>query len=158
MSQSGRHFSTPHAGRAAALRWSVGQQTSSRIDLEYDEARFEDDDMRDHRILHGVSVFGDIEIFEPAARIGQETANARQRLYGTHFVAIMLSVLMVTSGNSRLPSRDAGGRALRLAHILRTNPPRLRTRIHRIRTLEIRQRATFSGVIGQLVIGKYRAG
>src|SRR5713226_5245564 len=32
------------------------------VDLEYNETRFEDDDMRDHRIVLGVRVLGDIEI------------------------------------------------------------------------------------------------
>jgi len=32
------------------------------VDLEYDETRFEDDDMRDHRIVLGVRVLGDVEI------------------------------------------------------------------------------------------------
>ena len=32
------------------------------VDLEYNEARFEDDDMRDHRIVLGVGVLGDAEI------------------------------------------------------------------------------------------------
>src|SRR5713101_6711013 len=33
------------------------------IDLEYNETRFEDDDMRDHGIVLGVRVFGNVEIF-----------------------------------------------------------------------------------------------
>ena len=32
------------------------------VDLEYNETRFEDDDMRDHRIVFGVRVLGDVEI------------------------------------------------------------------------------------------------
>ena len=32
------------------------------VDLEYDESRLEDDDMRDHRIVLGVRVLGDVEI------------------------------------------------------------------------------------------------
>ncbi len=32
------------------------------VDFEYNETRFEDDDMRDHRIVLGVRVLGDIEI------------------------------------------------------------------------------------------------
>ena len=32
------------------------------VNLEYDESRFEDDDMRDHRIVLGVRVLGDVEI------------------------------------------------------------------------------------------------
>src|ERR1700682_71600 len=32
------------------------------VDLEYYETRFEDDDMRDHRIVLGVRVFGNVEI------------------------------------------------------------------------------------------------
>ena len=41
------------------------------IDLEYNEARFEDDDMRDHRIVIGVRVLGDVEVLlNLASRIG----------------------------------------------------------------------------------------
>src|SRR5467141_4235964 len=32
------------------------------VDLEYNETRFEDDDMRDHRIVFGVRVLRDVEI------------------------------------------------------------------------------------------------
>ena len=32
------------------------------VDLEYDETRVEDNDMRDHRIVLGVRVLGDVEI------------------------------------------------------------------------------------------------
>src|SRR5206468_11890638 len=32
------------------------------VDLEYNETRFEDDDMRDHRIVLGVRVLGNVEI------------------------------------------------------------------------------------------------
>src|SRR5712664_1871287 len=32
------------------------------VDLEYNETRFEDDDMRDHRIVLGVGVLSDVEI------------------------------------------------------------------------------------------------
>jgi len=41
------------------------------VDLEYNETRFEDDDMRDHRIVLGVGVFGDVEILlNFSSRIG----------------------------------------------------------------------------------------
>jgi hypothetical protein len=41
------------------------------VDLEYNETRFEDDDMWDHRIVLGVRVFGDVEILlNPSSRIG----------------------------------------------------------------------------------------
>src|SRR3984893_7000883 len=41
------------------------------IDLEYDETRFEDDDMRDHRIMLGVRVLGDVEVLlNFASRVG----------------------------------------------------------------------------------------
>jgi hypothetical protein len=41
------------------------------VDLEYNEARFEDDDMRDHRIVLGVGVLGDVEILlNLSSRIG----------------------------------------------------------------------------------------
>ena len=33
------------------------------VDLEYNETRFEDDDMRDHRIVFGVRVLGDVEVW-----------------------------------------------------------------------------------------------
>src|SRR5580704_12797971 len=43
------------------------------VDLEYYEARFEDDDMRDHRIVFGVRVLGDVEILlNLTSRIGQK--------------------------------------------------------------------------------------
>ena len=32
------------------------------VDLEYNETRFEDDDMRDHRIVLGVLILSDVEI------------------------------------------------------------------------------------------------
>src|SRR3984893_6393475 len=41
------------------------------IDFEYNETRFEDDDMRDHRIVLGVRVLGDVEVLlNLASRIG----------------------------------------------------------------------------------------
>src|SRR6266478_3658455 len=41
------------------------------VDLEYNETRFEDDDMRDHRIVLGVRVLGDVEILlNLSTRIG----------------------------------------------------------------------------------------
>src|SRR5437870_1495070 len=41
------------------------------IDLEYNQTWFEDDDMRDHRIVLGVRVLGDIEVLlNLASRIG----------------------------------------------------------------------------------------
>jgi len=43
--QSGRILQTQHASLAEALQWSVGQKTSSVVDFEYNETRFEDDDM-----------------------------------------------------------------------------------------------------------------
>src|SRR6202011_4054425 len=43
------------------------------IDLEYNETWFEDDDMRDHRIMLGVRVLGDVEVLlNLASRIGQK--------------------------------------------------------------------------------------
>src|ERR1700675_4166063 len=43
------------------------------VDLEYNETRFEDDNMRDHRIVLGVRVLGDVEILlNLASRIGQK--------------------------------------------------------------------------------------
>src|SRR3979411_2233039 len=43
------------------------------VDLEYNETRFEDDDMGDHRIVFGVRVLGDVEILlNLASRIGQK--------------------------------------------------------------------------------------
>ena len=41
------------------------------VNLEYDESRFEDDDMRDHRIVLGVRVLDDVQILlNLAPRIG----------------------------------------------------------------------------------------
>jgi hypothetical protein len=41
------------------------------VDLEYNETRFEDDDMRDHRIVLGVRLLGDVEILlNLSSRIG----------------------------------------------------------------------------------------
>src|ERR1700741_1582305 len=41
------------------------------IDLVDDEAGFQDDDVRDHRIVLGIGVLGDIEVFlHDAARVG----------------------------------------------------------------------------------------
>src|SRR6266436_1623257 len=41
------------------------------VDLEYGETRFEDDDVRDHRIVLGVRVLGDVEILlNLSTRIG----------------------------------------------------------------------------------------
>src|ERR1700730_11369615 len=43
------------------------------IDLEYHETRFEDDDMRDHGIVIGVRILGDVEILlNLSSRIGQK--------------------------------------------------------------------------------------
>ena len=66
------------------------------VNLENDETGFEDDDMRDHRIVLGVRVLGDVEILlNLSSRIGQKgpmSADTR----AVSFVASMLSVLMVT--------------------------------------------------------------
>src|SRR6202011_1447276 len=44
------------------------------VDLEYNETRFEDDDMRNHRIVLRVRVLGDVEILlNLPSRIGQES-------------------------------------------------------------------------------------
>src|ERR1700731_2247068 len=41
------------------------------IDLEYNQTWFEDDDIRNHRIVLGVRVFGDVEVLlNLASRIG----------------------------------------------------------------------------------------
>src|SRR5258705_11371656 len=41
------------------------------VDLEYNETRFEDDDMGNHRIVLGVGVLGDVEVLlNLASRIG----------------------------------------------------------------------------------------
>src|ERR1700688_1118192 len=41
------------------------------IDLEYNQTWFEDDDMRDHRIVLGVRVLGDVEVLlNLASRVG----------------------------------------------------------------------------------------
>ena len=41
------------------------------VDFEYDETRFEDDDMGDHRIVLGVGVLGDVEfLLNLSSRIG----------------------------------------------------------------------------------------
>src|ERR1700732_5391415 len=43
------------------------------VDLEYNEARLEDNDMRDHRIVLGVRILGDVEILlNLASRIGKK--------------------------------------------------------------------------------------
>src|SRR5437870_13563688 len=43
------------------------------VDLEYNETRFEDDDVRNHRIVLRVRVLGDVEILlDLSSRIGQE--------------------------------------------------------------------------------------
>jgi hypothetical protein len=54
--------STRHVGLAEALPWSAGQKPVAIVDLEYNQTRFENDDMRDHRIVPGVRVLGDVEI------------------------------------------------------------------------------------------------
>src|SRR6266851_2040989 len=46
---------------------------------------------------------------------------------------------------------------LGLAQILRTVSSPAKNQNHRIRTLQVRKLATFTGVIGQLIIGKYCA-
>src|SRR3989442_1565331 len=41
------------------------------VDLEYHQTWFEDDDMRDHRIVLGIRVLGNVEVFlNLASRIG----------------------------------------------------------------------------------------
>src|SRR5438445_11869399 len=41
------------------------------VDLEYNQTWFEDDDMRDHRIVLGIRVLGNVEVFlNLASRIG----------------------------------------------------------------------------------------
>src|SRR6202022_2723819 len=51
------------------------------VDLEYNETRFEDDDMRNHRIVFRIRVLGDVEILlNLSSRIGQKgpmSADAR---------------------------------------------------------------------------------
>ena len=43
------------------------------VDFKYNETRFQDDDVGDHRIMLGVSVFGDVEILlNLSARIGEK--------------------------------------------------------------------------------------
>jgi len=52
------------AGRSA-------KKPLATINLEYNETRFEDDDMRDHRVVLGVRVLGDVEVLlNLASRIG----------------------------------------------------------------------------------------
>jgi hypothetical protein len=47
------------------------QKPVAVIDLEYNQPWFEDDDIRDHRIVFGVRVLGDVEILlNLASRIG----------------------------------------------------------------------------------------
>ena len=49
----------------------TAEKPIAAVNLEYDESRLEDDDMRDHRIVLGVRVLGDVQILlNLAPRIG----------------------------------------------------------------------------------------
>ena len=74
-----------------------GKKPVAVVDLEYNETRFEDDDMRDHRIVLGVRVLGDVEILlNLTPRIGQKGPMSADAVRYS-FVVSMLSVLIVTS-------------------------------------------------------------
>jgi hypothetical protein len=65
------------------------------VDLKYNQTRFKDDDMWDHRIVLGVRILGDVEILlNLASRIGKVQWAPTPVRYS--FVASMLSVLIVT--------------------------------------------------------------
>src|SRR5258708_4394485 len=74
MSQSGRHFLNNRTQVLPKLfDGRPAEKPVAVVDLEYHETGFEDDDMRDHRIVLGVRVLGDVEILlNLASRIGQK--------------------------------------------------------------------------------------
>ena len=67
------------------------------VDFMDDEVRLENDHMRDHGIVHGIGVFGDVEILLDDASGSERKGQWAPTPLRYSFVSVMLSVLIVTS-------------------------------------------------------------
>jgi hypothetical protein len=82
--------------------WSAKKPTAV-VDLENDETGFEDDYMRDHRIVLGVRVLGDVQILlNLSSRIGQKGKPNREIRFVTYVTFF---------GHFRCPSERLEGTA-----------------------------------------------
>src|SRR6266404_2404367 len=128
------------------------------VDLEYNETRFEDDDMGNHRIVLGVRVLGDVEILlNLSSRIGQKSPMSADT------VAVLIRQKHVVGTDGDEPGITDFhlvvklDQTLGLAPVLRAEPSPAKHQDHGIWPLQIGKLATFARVIGQLIIGKYCA-
>ena len=79
MSQSGRHFLADGTQVLAEFfDGGASEEPVAIVDLVNDKAGFQHDHMRDHRIVDGIGVFGDVEVLlNDTARSRKGRASAR---------------------------------------------------------------------------------
>jgi hypothetical protein len=129
------------------------------VDLVNDEAGLENDDVRDHRIVVGVSVFGDVEVLlDVAGRVGEEgpvSADAG---------AVLICDCDVVSADGDEPAVADFHFAVELdevfglAAVLGAEASAAEDEDHGMLALKVGELAAFGGVIGEFVVGEGRAG
>src|SRR5260221_4709135 len=129
------------------------------VDLVYDKARFEDNDMWDHRIVERICVLGDVEIlldFTPRVR--------KERPLRTDSAAIFIR-LSDTVGANRDQAAIADlkfsmelNKPFSLPAVLGAETTAAEDENHWMLSLQFGELPTFRGVIGKLIIGEDRAG
>ena len=123
------------------------------VDLVNDKDWLQHNNVRNHRIVNRISVFGDVEIFlNDAPRIGEKGP------VGTHAAAIFVR-LNDSVGRNRDHSTIAHlhlsiefQQPFSLTTVFRTEPPAAKDKYHRILALQLGQLSMLAGVVAELII------
>jgi len=123
------------------------------VDLVNDETRFENNHIRDHRIVDGIGVFDDVEVFlNDPSRIGEEGP------VGADPAAIFVRASDVVGADRDEPAvADLEltmelNQPLRLPAVLGSITAAAQDENHRVVALQLGELPAFRRVVGQLVI------
>ena len=129
------------------------------VDLVNDETRFENNHIRDHRIVDGIGVFDDVEVFlNDPSRIGEEGPVGADS--GAKLVRL-IDVVGADGDQLAIANLDLTvelNQPLRLAAVLGSITAAAQHQNHRIVALQLGELPAFCGVVGQLVIRKDGSG
>jgi hypothetical protein len=120
-----------------------------------DKTGLKHDHVRDHGIVSGVGVLGDVEILlDHPARVGQE------RPVGADSAAIFIGFSDIVGADRHQPAiadlelAMEFDKPFRLPAVFRTVAAAAEDENHRMRPLQFGEFSTFRGVVGKLVVGE----
>src|SRR5260370_26710133 len=131
------------------------QEPVAVVDLVNDKTGLEDNHVRDHGIVDGISVFGDVEIFlDDTPRVGEE------RPVGADSAAIFIRLSDIVGadrdqpaiGNLKLTMEF--NKPFSLAAVLGAEPSAAEDENHWMLSLQFGELPPFRGVVGKLIVGE----